>query len=483
MSNLNQTKMNKLNKTILVVASILFAITANAQNKSTVNYGANNHFTAKSSNNMVSNYDTDFRDNDIILYIEDLPEDLVLCLEHNQKVIVNAEEGCYTNQWYVNGHWFIDQNYIIIEPEIGTKIIEYSGCNLWHYFSISYFDSAVPNTFTHILWKRQGEMELIEALGADTLLLWPNSYDFLWNTGATTNEIEVYETGTYICEITGVCGSSTRTFIVRDNVEIVSTSVNPNTNKNLVTWETIPEQAEYISNVIVNCDDIDIATIPYTDGHFLDNIGSELAAHIYKLKCIDIDGIQCPIDSYQRGTIHMAFTPDINGNVEMTWNQPELSGANIHVGRFEICEYDPYDNEISVIDSVNSVTTSYSCNQNMFDYGYPLIRAVIQDGRGEKDLLSNRTEELVGLNEIVTGTNNVYPNPFNGEVRITAAQAVDGAANIVVYNVLGEQVYSKAINCTETHDFTIDGSAWKPGVYFYSISTENGVLQGKIVKE
>lgn len=77
----------------------------------------------------------------------------------------------------------------------------------------------------------------------------------------------------------------------------------------------------------------------------------------------------------------------------------------------------------------------------------------------------------------------VFPNPFTSEVKIAAAQAVNGESNIVVYNMLGERVYSKVENCTETQNFTIDGSAWKPGVYFYSISTENGVLQGKIVKE
>lgn len=91
--------------------------------------------------------------------------------------------------------------------------------------------------------------------------------------------------------------------------------------------------------------------------------------------------------------------------------------------------------------------------------------------------------ESVSVNEQTALTHTVYPTPFNKEVRITAAQAVNGAANIMVYNVLGEQVYNKAENCTETQDFVIDGSAWKPGVYFYSISTENGVLQGKIVKE
>ena len=78
---------------------------------------------------------------------------------------------------------------------------------------------------------------------------------------------------------------------------------------------------------------------------------------------------------------------------------------------------------------------------------------------------------------------NVYPNPFTNEVRITAAQTVNGTANIQVYNVLGERVYSKTENCADTKEFSIDGNAWKSGVYFYNISTESGLLQGKIVKE
>jgi len=77
----------------------------------------------------------------------------------------------------------------------------------------------------------------------------------------------------------------------------------------------------------------------------------------------------------------------------------------------------------------------------------------------------------------------VYPNPFSGEVKITAAQAVNGTAIIQVYNVLGEQVYCKTEKCADTKEFGIDGSAWKAGIYFYSISTEDGLLQGKIVKE
>ena len=77
----------------------------------------------------------------------------------------------------------------------------------------------------------------------------------------------------------------------------------------------------------------------------------------------------------------------------------------------------------------------------------------------------------------------VYPNPFISEVHISAAEAVNGNANISVYNILGEQVISKAMQCNGTTEFVIDGSSLMSGIYFYSISTENGMMQGRIVKE
>lgn len=115
------------------------------------------------------------------------------------------------------------------------------------------------------------------------------------------------------------------------------------------------------------------------------------------------------------------------------------------------------------------------------------VKFVLSDMAG-----NSQTQELFNLFYVDDQTSisenqglqhTVYPNPFTNEVKITAAQAVNGTANIQVYNVLGEQVYSKTENCADTKEFGIDGSAWKPGVYFYSINTENGLMQGKIVKE
>ena len=77
----------------------------------------------------------------------------------------------------------------------------------------------------------------------------------------------------------------------------------------------------------------------------------------------------------------------------------------------------------------------------------------------------------------------VIPNPFTEEVRIKSAQSLDGAARVQLYDVLGRRVYDATENGHAVNEFIIDGSALKPGIYFYSINTENGLMQGRIVKE
>ena len=403
---------------------------------------------------------------DIYLDIESYPTNQTLCYGAGQHVYVNAQPECQGFGWIIDGQPVGDLSPIIINPEIGNHTIEYFGCDeFYHFFRVIYKNAPVPNGWTKFMWKMPGTTIQLEAIGSDSL----DNYTPTWQVGPPNNHNRIYdasEPGTYPVEISSPCGTTMRTFIVRDNVEIMSASVDPNTNKNLVTWETSPEQAEYISNVIINRDGVDMATVPYTDGQYLDNIGSDLAARVYTLRGVCPDGTQCPFPSRRRGTIHMAFLPDINGNVEMTWNQPILDGAPIHVNRFEICEFNPNSNEISVIDFVSSVTTSYSCNQSMFDYGYPLIRAVIEDGRGEKDMLSNRTEDLVGLNEMETGTLRVYPNPSNGVFNI------EGEGTLHIVNVLGQEVMSKEIDGKTTIELP-------QGMYFVKL----GGVTRKVVVE
>jgi hypothetical protein len=75
----------------------------------------------------------------------------------------------------------------------------------------------------------------------------------------------------------------------------------------------------------------------------------------------------------------------------------------------------------------------------------------------------------------------VYPNPSNGIYNIVLS-GVSGKAIVELYNVLGEKIYSEALNSAYSQ---IDISNNAVGIYLYRVITETGSLisEGKIVKE
>jgi len=89
------------------------------------------------------------------------------------------------------------------------------------------------------------------------------------------------------------------------------------------------------------------------------------------------------------------------------------------------------------------------------------------------------------VNEISANSlsHSVYPNPFSGNVTINAAEPVNGVATFTIYNTIGEMVYSSTMNCNETTEFRWNAADNANGVYLYQISTEKGMIQGRVVKE
>lgn len=97
---------------------------------------------------------------------------------------------------------------------------------------------------------------------------------------------------------------------------------------------------------------------------------------------------------------------------------------------------------------------------------------------------------LISVNELKKGKNGVeisqnYPNPFQNSTSFNLTLAKAAVVSVEVYNTIGQKVNaldSKSYGAG-SHVVTIDGSNFTPGVYFYTVRTnETSVTQRMIVK-
>ncbi|HSY77517.1 MAG TPA: T9SS type A sorting domain-containing protein [Bacteroidia bacterium] len=107
-----------------------------------------------------------------------------------------------------------------------------------------------------------------------------------------------------------------------------------------------------------------------------------------------------------------------------------------------------------------------------FDFNAPVIT----------DTTHNLFEIPTSVNYIVAGAScKVFPNPSNGVFTI-ALQNVQNKCHMVIYNEMGQEVYSSELGVGNTQVNLTNKTA---GIYFYRITTETGkmVSSGKMVVE
>ena len=410
-----------------------------------------------------------------ILHVEEVPATppnvFSYCYDEYAGVVIYAQQGCHYNEWivdYTNHYQNLDS--IVIEASEEEIYVHYSGCGLNRIMTISFLPSEIDNPFSEpLVWKRQGE--------SITLFAESYGYSITWSTGETTNEIQVTEPGVYSVTIedTEFAGCVNQTFYVevRDNVELYRATCDLRSNLNQVTWQTTPAQAEYISQVKVYRNTYQlVATVPYLDGSFTDDIGSESTQWQYHIVGVDTNGNDCPIPSYWKRTIHLDHVQGTGGGEILQWTPYQDEQESNSVLAYNI--YDVVDGEPNLVMQVGNFTNVYAYNPNDFD-GYGTVAAVFQakgnspTRDGFEDLaFSNLTADILDVGEQSLGRFTIYPNPSNGTF------TVEGAKTLTIYNIMG-QVVARSDNNEGKHSLSL-----APGVYF--IKCDEGSVQKVVVE-
>ena len=401
-------------------------------------------------------------------------------------IVLHGSTNCENNTWLIyngdEGTEIDNADSILIEnPQ--ALYIHFAGCYETYIEYVSFGPANVPdiNPFDEpVILKRHSEPITLDATNG---YIYTN-FDYYWSTGETTPDITIIDPGVYSVTITSqYCGSATYSVEVRDNVELYRATVDLRTNKNKVTWLATPEQAEYITEVKVYRDGTLVGTAPYANGYFLDAIGSDAAARTYQLVGVSVEGDDCPIPSYQKGTIHTVYYQDVNNDLNMTWNVPYVEeDAQGQLTGFEIYKYNPATKELTLIDVVNSSITDYTCNANAFIGGRATVAAIFgskdsplggdgqrPEGRElENRSFSNLSENMAAVGEESETGFKVYPNPSNGSF------TVEGASVLAIYNTLGQMVATSQSD-NGTHTFRLS-----PGIYF--VKSGEGMVRKVVVE-
>ena len=394
-------------------------------------------------------------------------------------IIIYGEEYCPTKLWYVQ-MWYPGtgsgmirmiwgeslDSIVINNDHSGDRIIEvgYVGCEFSSMADISIY--GIPNNpfLEPIIWKRTNDY--VNLYGGNDA-----SY-YQWSTGETSESIEVSEPGIYSVTLTNDCGSATYSVEVRDNVELYRATCDLVSNLNQVTWNTTPEQAEYVSAVKVYRNNQLVGTVPYMDGAFTDEIGSENTQWQYHIVAVSVEGDDCPIPSYWKRTIHLDCVQDSQGRMILQWTPyAEESPSKNEVTAYGI--YDVVNGVPNHVIDVGNFTNVYAYNPADF-HGYGAVAAVFaedslkrSDGF-EKLAFSNRTKQMLGIDDIVRNSIRVYPNPTDGEF------TVEGVSDLIIYNILG-QVVTTSHTSENVHKFSLG-----TGIYF--VKSDEGMVKKIVVQ-
>ncbi|MFL5753118.1 MAG: T9SS type A sorting domain-containing protein, partial [Bacteroidia bacterium] len=321
-------------------------------------------------------------------------------------------------------------------------------------------------------------------------------FNYLWNTGITTEDMINVVPGNYAVLVTDTNSCATagnykvNSLINGYKPTICLVSVDDVSNNNIVIWDKDPGFGISHYNIYretsVQNNYLKVAVVPFDSLSQFNDTVANTTTHSwrYKISAEDSCGTETGLSDYQK-TIHNVILPRIASNtVDLYWDYYDGAVFN----RYYI--YRELGMGWELIDSVSNTTLTYTdLNPPTLALDYkieadlasPCIPSFRLIG-GNNTIMTSVTKSrsniknnrMIGIRKYTYSVNvKVYPNPANDEITVELEKSNEDCT-IEFVNVLGITVLFKD---TKENRIRINSSALENGVYYLGVKV-NGKKTG-----
>jgi hypothetical protein len=331
-------------------------------------------------------------------------------------------------------------------------------------------------------------------------------YSYLWSNSATTQNVSGLNAGNYAVTVTDAAGckgtaGATITTALPAGATICMVTVNPKTNYNTLTWDSInpgkiQEYLIYRQTTTPGIYNV-IGHSAGNSGTYVDTLSNAgKRSWWYEISELDSCGQSSPISAgILFKTIHLTATANTNGSVSLVWDNFE--GATFQ-------RYIIYRDSVPgvVKDSIASVDTNTfgyvdhpPFRPNWYyhigiggSFGCALVpkmshQAMSINYNASKSNTGNITFSTTGI-QIVSSVNslNVYPNPTRGVFTMSLDLDKQQNVQVKIYDALGRAIEEDNYGTQSGKVLKqFDLSAFSKGIYTVQVITGDGVTYRKVV--
>jgi uncharacterized repeat protein (TIGR03803 family) len=328
-----------------------------------------------------------------------------------------------------------------------------------------------------------------------------------WSNGATTPNIFVTTSNSYLVTATDVngCQTTSQPYVVNASFlaapEICIVSVDTATNHNIIVWErqnstAIDSFRIYKESTVAGIYDL-IGTQPFNQSSLFEDVSSNTAvqSYRYRITAVDTCGTETAPGNFHR-TIHLTINAGLNGSWNLLWNDYE--GFNF--GSYRIYRGSDSSN-LQLLTQIQSSLNSYTDLAPPAGNVYYQLEIVSphpcypdsvysKANTNYNNSRSNKVNSIIAPNtSIATASEgnikmDLFPNPNKGEftLRIDNSSAqINELYNIDIYNVTGVLISQRTVKGGMRITQDINLETISKGIYFLRLTSKDNIITTRFI--